>query len=412
MILRARAVLPLTQPLIENGMVEIRDGKITAAGPWDGRHSVSDEVFDLGERLLLPGLINAHCHLDYTNMAGLLPYPGNFVDWIKAITALKGGWSQEEFVNSWLRGARMLVASGTTAVADIEALPELVPLVCHQVPLRVRSFLEVIGIRPGIDPETLVRDLLNRLNHPATALWSMGLSPHAPYSTTADLLKTCGRLARERGWPLTIHLAESRAEFEMFMYQQGPLWAWLKAQRVPGDCGLGSPVQHLERQGLLGPDCLAVHVNCLWEGDAGILARHGVNIVHCPRSHAYFRHERFPRQPLLEAGLNICLGTDSLASVAPPAGVPHQLSMFSELQAWCTANPDLPPEVAVHMATVNGAKALNRAGEIGEISPGAAADLIAIPFAGPAEAAWEAVTRHVKPVDASLVAGNWAIQPQ
>ena len=126
MILRAKIVLPITAPPIQDGAVLIVGGKIRAVHPWKHftPHSsllTSHATIDLGETILLPGLINAHCHLDYTGMGGEIPPPKNFTDWIAAITAYKASWDYSEYAQSWLRGAHQLLKTGTTTVADIEA---------------------------------------------------------------------------------------------------------------------------------------------------------------------------------------------------------------------------------------------------------------------------------------------------
>ena len=128
MILRAKIVLPITAPPIEDGAVFIAGNKIRAIAPWrDLRPHRREKAFDLGEVVLLPGLVNAHCHLDYTDMAGELPVPKTFTDWIAAIMAHKTGWSYSDYARSWLRGAQQLLQTGTTTVADIEVMPDLLP---------------------------------------------------------------------------------------------------------------------------------------------------------------------------------------------------------------------------------------------------------------------------------------------
>jgi cytosine/adenosine deaminase-related metal-dependent hydrolase len=206
-------------------------------------------------------------------------------------------------------------------------------------------------------------------------------------------------------------VAESEPEYEMFVCRHGPLHAWLKDQRDMSDCGLGSPVQHLDRCGCLGSDLLAVHANYLWQEDPRLLAQRGVSVVHCPRSHAYFGHRRFPRESLTQASVNICLGTDSLATVIPEPRRAAELSLFAEMQALAAQARAPAPETILQMATVNGARALGRPAELGELSAGALADLIAIPFSGPPANALEAVVHHTGPVTASMIAGQWALTP-
>jgi len=148
LILRARVLLPVRRPPIDDGAVVVCGDRIAAVGRWRhvrGQHS--GPARDLGEQILLPGLVNAHCHLDYTDMAGLFPPRNSFCDWIKLITTEKGLWTYSDFATSWLNGARMLLRTGTTTVGDIEAVHELLPEVWEATPLRVFSFLEMTGVR-------------------------------------------------------------------------------------------------------------------------------------------------------------------------------------------------------------------------------------------------------------------------
>src|SRR2546422_9168236 len=144
----------------------------------------------------------------------------------------------------------------------------------------------------------------------------------------------------------------------MFAHRRGPLFDWLKGQRDMSDCGQGSPVAQLARLKVLDENFLAVHVNYLAPGDAPLLARRRVSVVHCPRSHAYFRHQRFPRAELAAAGGNLCLGTDSLASANKVRGQSLRLDMWAELRALASNSPGLPPEAILPMATWDGARAL------------------------------------------------------
>jgi len=392
--------------------VLIEANRIVAVRPWK-RFSLSERAAatDLGEVILLPGLINAHCHLDYTNMAGLLPPGRNFPDWIKTITALKSEWSYTDFAESWLNGARMLLRNGTTTVVDIEAVPELLPDVWAATPLRVHSLIELIGIRPTVTPRHLIADALKLIESLPAGRGGVGLSPHAPYTTTRELLSRSASAARRLHLPLAIHAAESGAEFEMFRRARGPMFEWFKTQRDCSDCGGVSPVQHLERSGVLGPRTLAIHANCLAPGDADLLARHRTHVVHCPTSHAYFRHEPFPLERLLRAGVNICLGTDSLASTQKPRGRKLELDLRCEMRTLAADRPGLAPAELLRMATVNGAAALGLRHRLGEISPRARADFIAVPHNGSVADAAEAVIHSEEPVAASMIEGEWAVSP-
>ncbi len=411
MILRARTILPVSRPPVENGAVLVAGNRIRAVGPWSGlKAEAGEEVFDLGEVILLPGLVNAHCHLDYTDMAGTLPPPRTFTDWIPLITAAKTAWSYSDYARSWLRGAHMLLRNGTTTVADIEAMPDLLPEVWEATPLRVFSFLEMTGIRARRDPKDILQEAMGKIDSLSHARCSASLSPHAPYSTLPELLRRSARLARKQRWPLCTHVAESGEEFEMFTRAAGVMYDWLQRNhRDNSDCGLGSPIEHLARNKMLGKNLIAIHANLLGRDDAALLGKHRVNVVHCPRSHAYFRHPPFLRERLAHAGVNLCLGTDSLATVRCAGKQNPELNLFEEMRGLAAADKTAGPEEIIRMATVNGARALGRKGQIGELCPEAHADLIAVPGAGKTRDVHETVLDHAGPVHASMIGGHWII---
>jgi aminodeoxyfutalosine deaminase len=408
-LVRARLVLPVVRAPIPNGAMLVAGSELVEVGSWkELRHAPHDELHDLGEVIVLPGLINAHCHLDYTDMAGQLSPPRLFPDWIKGMLALKAHWSYSDYAASWLHGARMLVHNGVTTVADVEAVPELLPEVRLATPLRVCSLLEMTGVRSRRPPAVILEETLARiLELPGECGWA-GLSPHAPYSTSPELLRLSAEAARQRHWPLATHVAESAEEFEMYIQGRGPMFEWLQTQRAMSDCGHGSPVQHLHRLGALGENLLAVHANYLAPGDADLLGLSRSNVVHCPRSHVYFGHAAFPRQELAAAGVNICLGTDSLATVRVEPRQEPELDLFAEMRAMWEREPALPAEALIRFATVNGALALGMAGRLGELSAGAAADLVSLPFSGKTSKVYEAVVRHGGPVAGVMINGQWA----
>ena len=413
MILRAKTILPVTAPPIEDGAVFIDGNKIHSITHWrDLRPHLRERVLDLGEVILLPGLVNAHCHLDYTDMAGELPPPKTFTNWIAAITAHKTAWSYSDYARSWLHGAHQLLKTGTTTVADIECMPDLLPEVWDATPLRIFSFLEMTGIKARRAPKEILHEALETiatLRHPRHRAT---LSPHATYSTLPELLRLTARTAQKRKWRVSIHVAESVQEFEMFTHARGEMHNWLKRNgRDNSDCGLGSPVAHLARNKLLGENVLAIHVNCLARGDATLLAKNKTHVVHCPRSHDYFKHPKFERERLANAGVNLCLGTDSLATVRKAGKEKPELDMFTEMRALADKDKNISAEEILRMATVNGARALGLAKKIGELSPGTSADLIAIPSSDKPASIYETVLAHPGNVTASMIEGRWAIPP-
>lgn len=413
MILRARVVVPVSHPAVEDGAVVVSAGRVTAVGRWGqvGRGRRVATV-DLGDVALVPGFVDAHCHLDYTDMTGQLVPPSSFVDWIKSITETKAGWGYSDYAASWLRGAGMLLASGTTTVGDIEAVPDLLPEVWVPTPLRIISFLELTGVRARRRPQAILDDAVAKIHSLPLGRCRASLSPHAPYSTTPALLSACARVARGRRWRLSIHVAESAEEWAMFRDGRGPMYAWIaRNQRDMSDCGGITPVQHLARYGLLGDHLLAVHANYLGADDASLLARHGVHVVHCPRSHAYFGHARFPAADLIRQGVSVSLGTDSLATVFKARRESVQLDLRAEARAYVRAHRGQEPEAVLRMITLHPAHALGLRGLAGEICPGAFADLAAFPFGGgPAEAP-EAVLHTTHPASRVMIGGQWVYPP-
>ncbi len=379
MILRAKIVLPVGAPPIEDGAVEITGDTITAVGP--ASEVTGDDVRDLGEVMLLPGLINAHCHLDYTDMRGLVPWRGRFVEWLTAITELKKQWTPEQFRASIRNGLRQALASGTTTIVNIECFPELI----EETPARLWVCPELIDLGHGL---------------PELPLKADGLSPHALYTASAALYRAC----MATGLLLTTHLAESPEEEEMFRWGRGPMYErFAKLGRDMGDCKQTGPVDLAHRLGVLGPQCLAVHMNCLTTHEIELTRASGTHVVHCPRTHQFFGRGGSLLEAFRQRGVNLCLGTDSLASN-------DSLDMFAEMVEVARQNPRLPPKEILAMVTTNAARALNRADKLGTIAAGACADLIAVALDGPVGDPYEVAVFNEKPVSFVMVGGKVVVE--
>lgn len=375
MILRAKLVVPVGAPPIENGAVAVEADTITAVGPASDVTGAG--VRDLGEVALAPGLINAHCHLDYTDMRGKLPWRGRFADWLRAITELKKQWTAEQFRASIRHGVRQAIETGTTTLLDIACDPALL----EETPLRILCYPELMD---------LGREM------PAIPSQTDGLSPHALYTASAALCRRCVATGR----PLTTHLAETTEEEEMFRWGRGPLYDWLqRLGRDMSDCRRTGPVELAHELGVLGPRCLAAHMNCLTTHEMDLVEKTGAHVVHCPRTHRFFQRPRFPLEAYRQRGVNVCLGTDSLASN-------DSLDMRAEMQELARVFPQLSAAEILAMATVHAAKALHRADRLGKLAPGASADLIAWPLDGPVVDPCEAVVFAERPPVFSMINGK------
>jgi cytosine/adenosine deaminase-related metal-dependent hydrolase len=395
-IYRARTLFPVNASPVSDGGLAVRDGEIIGVGRWKDLAAEHPGACreDLGEVILMPGLINAHCHLDYTMMRGALFGGGGFSEWIRRINALRRSLDQADYLGAILKGAAELRRWGCTTVLNIESFPELLPGISG-MPLRVWWFLEVMDIRSRLELSDALEAAIRFLEEADGRRGGFGISPHAPYTVSRELYGSASEFARVRGIPLCTHLAESSEEMAMFARGEGPLYDFLRSiGRSMGDCGGITPVQAVVGTGLLPEGSLLVHMNEITEGDRELLRSTAGKypVIHCPRTHAYFGREPFDLAFYLESGIPVLLGTDSLASN-------HDLDMFSEMRALQTSFPSLDPELILRMATVMPAAAIGRSGRLGELSPGALADFIAIPDRGGEGNLAERVLANTAPPD-------------
>src|SRR4029077_18921826 len=371
MIVRARTVVTMDGPPIDNGAIAVSGNKIVDVGKFDEiKTRNAGEVVDLGEQALLPGLINAHCHLDYTCLRSKIPPQKSFADWIRVINAEKAKLSPKDYLASINEGFAEVRTFGTTTIANLTAFPDLVPQITS--PIRTWWFAELIDVRAPDRAGQIVELAIESLK----SAQNWGLAPHALFTASKDLYRRCEEIARREGILLTTHLAESREEMEMFRDGSGPLYDFMKEIGRPmDDCGNETPVQRfIGAHGVRAlPRWIVAHLNELMESDFELLeqSRSRFHAVHSPRSHDYFKHSQFPFERLHSLGFNICLGTDSLASN-------QSLSLFAEMRAFQKEFPGVSPEEVLQMVTVNPAMALHQENVLGRIRPGFHADLIAL----------------------------------
>ena len=379
MIIRARTVVTMDGAPIDNGAVAVYGNQIADVGKFDDiRARNVDEIVDLGEQALLPGLINAHCHLDYTCLRGKVPPQKSFADWIRAINAEKAKLSAKDYLTSINKGFAEAKRFGTTTIANLTAFPELIQQIT--APIRTWWFAELIDVRVPDRASEIVDRAVELLR--SAPNW--GLAPHALFTASKNLYRRCEHIARHKNILLTTHLAESREEMEMFRDASGPLYEFLEAiGRSMNDCGNGTPLElFLDAFSSTSlrtgsdrtvPPCLVAHLNELTESDFELLQKseRRFHLAHSPRSHAYFKHSRFPFEKLHALGFNICLGTDSLASN-------ESLSLFDEMRAFRRSEPGISPDKILEMVTVNPATALHQENVLGRIRRGFRADLTAV----------------------------------
>jgi cytosine/adenosine deaminase-related metal-dependent hydrolase len=411
MIVRARTVVTMDGPPIENGAVAVSGNRIVDVGRFDDiKTRNAGDTLDLGEQVLLPGLINAHCHLDYTCLRGKISPQKSFTDWIQAINTEKSELSPKDYLASINDGFAEAKRFGTTTIANLTAFPELISQI--QPPIRTCWFAELIDIRMPEHAVELVDSTIEALNQ--TRTW--GLAPHALFTASRDLFRRCEEIAQNSNVLLTTHLAESSEEMEMFRAVSGPLYEFIKSIGRPmDDCGSKTPLElFLDSIGSGGsPNRLSAievnrhylpwivaHLNELTESDFELLERSNskFHVVHCPRSHNYFGHSPFAFDRLRSLRFNVCLGTDSLASN-------ESLSLFAEMRAFQKEFPSVSAEEIFQMVTINPARALRYKNLLGQIRPRFRADLIAVPCSTSTDI-FEQILAFDAPVSWSMVNGN------
>lgn len=375
-------VLPVTSPPIPEGAVLVEGRSILAVGEARKlRGEGADEVIDLAGHLLLPGLVNAHTHLELSFLKGRLRPGEPFVRWVEALVVEILGADEATFTEAVRAGLAEGLSNGITAVGDISRTG-LSRTLLSEAGLKGTVFLEVLGFHPLMEKEALGR-ISEMLENPSRSLEEgvlLGITPHAPYSTSPGLYREAAGLARRRSLPLAVHVAETAEEEDFVREGRGPLrdmlervGLWHEDFPIPRS----SPVAYLNRLGALD-GALAVHCNTADDEDIKTLKAAGARVALCPGSNAWFgRPARHPLPRLLKEGVRCALGTDSLASN-------DRLDLLAEMGACAAAHPELPWEEFLRMSTISAAEALGLGGLCGSLEAGKSADIAALrlPAAG------------------------------
>ena len=360
---------------VADAAVVIDGGKIVECGDYQQLRERfgAAEMLDLAGCVVLPGLINAHTHLELSGLRGKVAYEGDFVDWVDRLgqARRRGQWNLEEVVE---QGCEESLRSGVTTVGDVCFGHGVWQMLARQK-IRKVCFAEVFGLGDDLDEQRgYLEECIAQTR--SDELLTLGLSPHAPYSAQRGVYRLAAQLAREHGLVLATHLAETMEEIEFLTSGQGPWRDYLKKMfNWDGkfDCPGKMPVEFFLEMELAERDFLLAHVNYITFDELELLRRRRHSVAYCPRSHDFFGHSVHPFQKMLELGINVCLGTDSLASNS-------SLSILDEMRFLRREFPDLEVGTILRMATLNGAKALQLDKKIGSIAPGKEADLIALPL--------------------------------
>ncbi len=358
MKIQASHVVTQAGAVLSPGWVQWKQDRIVAVQEGE----VSDADLALDNAVLAPGLVNAHCHLDYTHFRRQTTRGRSFAEWIAEMNELKFSCERAEFIKAVQDGMSELVDYGTTSAVVIESFPEIIETI--EVPIRVWWAIEGIDVRRPFE-----------FPDPLPALGAV--SPHAPYTASPELYREAKKIAQATGALFTTHIAETIEESEMFYYGSGPLFDLLKnTGRDMSDCGNGSPLGMVLDEFMLPDRAVLAHCNHFDNEDLARLWSAGHSVVHCPQTHEFFCRAPFQWERLAWAEIPVALGTDSLASA-------DRLSLFEEMSLFLKNQATATPQQVLDMVTTVPAKMLGMSGTIGVLHPGASADMIAVPLSDP-----------------------------
>ena len=381
--IKADWVLPVTSPPIKDGIV-LTDGKaIKAVGSGKELSKFPyDEIIDCSGKIILPGFVNAHSHLELTGFRGKIKKGLPFTDWARKVVSIRKDITENEIATAIKDGLDELISSGVTTVGDFSQTG-ITAKILNERGLRGTVFLEFSGFNPEQKDEKLrqLKELLNYeidskliTHHSSLITVNFGIAPHAPYSVSPELLKESHNFAQEKRLPLAIHISEMLEEIEFIKNGSGAMKDLLIDFGVWNDKWMPpqtTPVQYLQNMGIL-KGAIGIHLNIVTEDDIRILKENDVSVVYCPGSNKWFgRNWKYPLREFLNNDINVVIGTDSLLSN-------EKLNMFYEMRVLKENFPDLENDIILKMATVNGAKAIGFEGEAGEIAVGRKADIIGI----------------------------------
>ncbi len=363
-----RALLTMKGETVEDGELVLEGARIKEISSVR-TEGETDETIDLSDFFLLPGFVNAHCHLALSALHGRVPPREKFTDWARDLVSMNSGLSLEERVKGLSGASNALIRSGVTTLGDYLAEPELLAEY-SSLPFRKIVFLEVLGFKNEL-AENLSRSVEEAVSGfgSGDGLLKLGIAPHAPYTVSPALFKKLRELSDRRQLPFSCHVAEFPEEVrfledgggEMYELHQH-LGSYDSAWEPPGV----SPLRYLDSLDVLN-SMIAVHLNYI-DGDLDLLRSRKAGAVFCPGSTRWFgRKQWMPVRELLDRGVEVGLGTDSLAS-NDSLNFLHELKIAEEML------PDVRRVELLEMATRGGAAVLGI--ETGVVAPGSPADLI------------------------------------
>lgn len=417
-ILAADHVLPVSAPPIPRGAVAIEGDKIAAVGDKDeilARFPGAD-VSDFPAAAIMPGFVNCHSHLEVTALRGALDdVEHDFRSWLLKLNDLRREMTDEDILHSALLGAKEGAAAGVTCFGDIGRLGHAGLNALKEAGLRGIVFQETefsADSRSAMEDLKALAQKYDALAAGATSLVTVGISPHSPYTVSSSLFEMIAQFSIMNRVPITIHAAESRQEMELLIEGTGFFTEVYLKFGVEWHSPHCTPVEYLERLGVLAARPLLAHCVHASESDIERIAAYGAAIAHCPRSNAKFGHGTAPISRFLQNGISVGLGSDSVASSNS-----CDLIEESRTAAYLSRNLDsengfLSARMAIELATLGGAEALGLDDKIGTLDEGKQADIAVVSLANAAQQPVHDVeaaivfSSNARDVIMTMVAGN------
>ena len=395
-IYSARWVLPIVSPWVEDGAVAVDKSRIVAVG---SRRDIvaqfpDSRIEDFGQAAILPGFVNAHSHLELTVMRGFLEREeGDFLAWLRKLTIARMAMTPEDLLVSATCGAIEAVRAGVTCVADASSSATQAMRALEEIGLRGIVYQESFGPDPQLAEENVakLREQLAEMRRLESDLVRAGLSPHAPYTVSAPQLELISRLAIDEELPVMMHAAESQAE-KLFMSEGlGPFAEGLRARGLEWQAPGISTTEYLKRHGVLETKLLLAHCINVDDYDLELIKQSGAGIAHCPTSNAKLGHGRALFASFLSHGINVGLGSDSVASnnTCDILEEARFATLLSRLPS-ATNSPfrgglldnDVTAEQSLFAGTLGGARALGLNDQIGALVEGMQADMAVVSLSG------------------------------
>ena len=383
-ILTASYVVPISSEPIEGGAVAFDGERIVAVGE---RADVvarfpNADVDDLGEAAILPGFVNCHSHLELTAMRGALDdVEHDFKSWLLKINGLRAALSDDDIVAAAIGGAREGAAAGVTCFGDIGRFGHAGVAALKEAGLRGVVFQETEFSPDNSTADDDFRKLgekFETLRKEETGLVRVGLSPHSPYTVGSRLFELIAQYAIINRVPLSIHAAESAEEMSLLTRGEGFFMDFYERMDLEWSSPHCTPIEYLERLGVLSTRPLLAHCVMASDSDIRRIASNRASVAHCPKSNAKFGHGYAPFEKLLDAGISVGLGSDSVASN-------NVCDLLEEARFAALAarnrlgrNRFISAKDVLYAATMGGARAMGLDGEIGSLEAGKQADIAVV----------------------------------